>query len=319
MTRISEATLTTLQDGDLAPIARPLDNRALAADIGAAINTKISEAVLVATETVTGILKIARVEDVASGDDDTRAVTPAKLKTIAPQVADDALPLRSVDYSEVEATCKLFGENIATWSNPGGGNNNVTYQWGYNNAAGGGREAAGDGAFYLQMETNYRPSSVDLFEYHLNAYTAADAVICRPFSYIVAKDGSTGTAIYSCDDYYFNDLAGTQMMKLDANGYLNFYKNGIQIALNDVVALKQYNSSGVPKNIAYIDSYGNLILGDSGLTVFTAQVFQCNNDLVHYGTKVGFFSAGPQSKPTGVAVTASAIHAALVTLGLIAA
>ncbi|WP_432794462.1 hypothetical protein [Rhodococcus ruber] len=35
--------------------------------------------------------------------------------------------------------------------------------------------------------------------------------------------------------------------------------------------------------------------------------------------KVGFFNAAPVAKPTGVAVTAEAIHAALVTLGLIAA
>lgn len=35
--------------------------------------------------------------------------------------------------------------------------------------------------------------------------------------------------------------------------------------------------------------------------------------------KMGFFGQAPASKPTGVAVTAAAIHAALVTLGLIAA
>lgn len=35
--------------------------------------------------------------------------------------------------------------------------------------------------------------------------------------------------------------------------------------------------------------------------------------------RIGFFTAAPVAKPTGVAVTAEAIHAALVTLGLIAA
>lgn len=38
-----------------------------------------------------------------------------------------------------------------------------------------------------------------------------------------------------------------------------------------------------------------------------------------YGGKLGFFATAPQAKPTGVAITAAGIHAALVTLGLIAA
>jgi len=38
-----------------------------------------------------------------------------------------------------------------------------------------------------------------------------------------------------------------------------------------------------------------------------------------YGGLLGFFATAPQAKPTGVAVTAAGIHAALVTLGLIAA
>lgn len=38
----------------------------------------------------------------------------------------------------------------------------------------------------------------------------------------------------------------------------------------------------------------------------------------HDGSTVGFFGTTPQSKPTSVAVDASGIHAALVTLGLIA-
>jgi hypothetical protein len=35
-------------------------------------------------------------------------------------------------------------------------------------------------------------------------------------------------------------------------------------------------------------------------------------------TGVGFFGAAPTAKPTGVAVTAAGVHAALVSLGLIA-
>jgi len=40
---------------------------------------------------------------------------------------------------------------------------------------------------------------------------------------------------------------------------------------------------------------------------------------VTVGGNVGFYNNAPVAKPTGVAVTAAAIHAALVTLNLIAA
>ena len=43
-----------------------------------------------------------------------------------------------------------------------------------------------------------------------------------------------------------------------------------------------------------------------------------DKDLNHDGDKAGFFTTAPVSKPTGVAVTDVGIHAALVTLGLIA-
>lgn len=47
---------------------------------------------------------------------------------------------------------------------------------------------------------------------------------------------------------------------------------------------------------------------------FNSLVFQTTGD-----TKMGFFGAPPAAQPTGVAVDAAGIHAALVTLGLIAA
>jgi len=40
---------------------------------------------------------------------------------------------------------------------------------------------------------------------------------------------------------------------------------------------------------------------------------------VTVGGNVGFYNNAPVAKPTGVAVTAAAIHAALVTLNLISA
>jgi hypothetical protein len=43
-----------------------------------------------------------------------------------------------------------------------------------------------------------------------------------------------------------------------------------------------------------------------------------DKDLNHDGDKAGFFTTAPVSKPTGVAISSGGIHAALVTLGLIA-
>lgn len=79
----------------------------------------------------------------------------------------------------------------------------------------------------------------------------------------------------------------------------------------------------------YIDPAGHLypavdgahILGAPSLRpnrVYTLDM-QIDNALDHKGTLAGFYATAPVAKPTGVAVTASGIHAALVTLGLIAA
>jgi hypothetical protein len=51
--------------------------------------------------------------------------------------------------------------------------------------------------------------------------------------------------------------------------------------------------------------------------IFTQSVQVDNDGLTVATTKVGFYSTPPVVQPTGVAVTAAAIHAALVALGLI--
>ena len=53
--------------------------------------------------------------------------------------------------------------------------------------------------------------------------------------------------------------------------------------------------------------------------VKTALSLEIDGDLNHDGSNVGFYGTAPVAKQTGVAVTAAAIHAALVNLGLIAA
>jgi len=68
------------------------------------------------------------------------------------------------------------------------GRDNVTLNWGYNNAAGGGCEDNADCAFYTQLESFYTTGGVDYFEYHLNFYDINDANPFRPLQINVSRD-----------------------------------------------------------------------------------------------------------------------------------
>ena len=54
-------------------------------------------------------------------------------------------------------------------------------------------------------------------------------------------------------------------------------------------------------------------------TLESGETLTLGGDLDHDGTNVGFYGTAPIAKQTGVLVTAGAVHAALVNLGLIAA
>jgi hypothetical protein len=70
-------------------------------------------------------------------------------------------------------------------------------------------------------------------------------------------------------------------------------------------------TTGLGLNFFVNDSTNALALASTGAATFAGAVT--------IGGNVGFYNASPVAKPTGVAVTAAAIHAALVTLNLIAA
>jgi len=86
-------------------------------------------------------------------------------------------------------------------------------------------------------------------------------------------------------------------------------------AANPSISFSGYTSTG-------IYTAGNALRFTSNGTQFmlgTANDLQLLVDFVHTGAKIGFFSATAIVKPTGVAVSAAGIHAALVSLGLIGA
>lgn len=70
------------------------------------------------------------------------------------------------------------------------------------------------------------------------------------------------------------------------------------------------------KKLGWIQSTDNL---RSYVKHLMSGELEIDGDLNHDGSNVGFYGTAPIAKPTGVAVTAAGIHAALVSLGLIAA
>lgn len=219
---------------------------------------------------------------------------------------------RTIDYSAIDANSKNWNENLITAVNSGGGNNNNVWQFGYNNAPGGGLAVAGEAAFYIQMESNYNPAAtthVPTFEYHLNAFTSAGVAINRPFQYNVARDGTWTEVFYNADKYSFNTRTGAQIFILEP-GILNLSgATYIRSMVNNTAIIKQVNAlANQILNVIYIDGNDITKLDETG-----------GVSLAGTGKKVGFYGTAPIVKQTGVAVSDAAIHAALVNLGLISA
>lgn len=73
------------------------------------------------------------------------------------------------------------------------------------------------------------------------------------------------------------------------------------------------------RNLVLCEAGGNVMIGTATDGMTASGSLAVAEDLAHRGTKTGFYNTTPIVKQTGVAVTAGAIHAALVNLGLIAA
>ena len=69
----------------------------------------------------------------------------------------------------------------------------------------------------------------------------------------------------------------------------------------------------------HITTNGSVLIGTTTDGMTASGSLAIAQDLAHRGTKVGFYNTASIVKQTGVAVTAAAIHAALVNLGLISA
>lgn len=195
-----------------------------------------------------------------------------KLMTHTPLVAGN---FRVLNCTSIDVNCRNWNENIATWVNTGGGNNNNTWQWGYNNAFGGGREDVTEGAFYVQVESNFNPAAtphVPTFEYHLNAYTAAGVAIGRPFQYNVARAGDWIETSYRFNKIsWINHTDGLQSLILSP-GVLDLANSTyIRNDLNGVAFLKQLNNAAAFIDLLYLDA-GNVARLDGAVGGIRATV-----------------------------------------------
>jgi len=104
--------------------------------------------------------------------------------------------------------------------------------------------------------------------------------------------------------------ANTSLSNLTSTGETHFVKTTDNYS----------NFSGVFYQFYHATGTFNVLMPNinlAGTKVTIAAELKISGELNHDGSTVGFYGTTPISKPTSVAVTASGIHAALVSLGLI--
>jgi len=111
---------------------------------------------------------------------------------------------------------------------------------------------------------------------------------------------------------------GTFTTGLSTSGAMTFAAASGQVAgslaKNATYGLTAYGVAGSSNDLTLLNASGSVVMANPTGTVtatFAGAVTITGN--------VGFYGQAATAKPTGVAVTAAAIHAALVTLNLIAA
>jgi hypothetical protein len=160
----------------------------------------------------------------------------------------------------------------------------------------------------------------------------------------ILQDGTMcwgdGTAIP--DIYLYRTTGGKLILASVGTGYktLEIYTNAYGAVINagaDILYMQAAAGFRMAGDYSYFSIYNGAVIGvflSSFSLSYTVEGFGVGTstdgmtaggslaiaqDLAHRGTKIGFYNTGPITKPTGVAVSAAGIHAALVSLGLIAA
>jgi hypothetical protein len=134
-----------------------------------------------------------------------------------------------------------------------------------------------------------------------------------------------GTGIFASDGDVGSTTAGRAQLDMVANeGRLRtyrysgagslFYAGGLRSAVDKLVIEVATGAAAIGA-----EAMATKMTFDANVTVDAGAWLLVGGPLGHSGSHVGFYGTAPVTKPTGVAVTAAGVHAALVTLGLIAA
>lgn len=182
-------------------------------------------------------------------------------------------------------------------------------QFGWNVAETGGREVAGDVAWYAQFESDFLTAGTHYSEYHLNFRSADGLASKRPYSVLVNRASPyLPTHIFLGEVGFNASDSTTQLFKLNNNGILDVYNtNGglLRGLTNNVDWLYQLNAAGsnsIPlirvnaSDQVTIAPGGQEILfgGDAVANVITGVVFRFHADtsLTGNATQMNIITGG---------------------------
>lgn len=122
-----------------------------------------------------------------------------------------------LQYSPNISPSRVWNWNWNSVPNPGDPNrSDVTANFGYNNAPGGGCADQSDPCIYTQFEDYFAPDLNAYSEYHLNFFEAGNASSLRPFHYQINRSTGFTSASYTADAMgWLSRQNGYEAMLLD--------------------------------------------------------------------------------------------------------
>ena len=246
--------------------------------------------------------------------------------------APDPLTLFSLQPRDPDRAKFRLINHGASFTNDLGTAWDDVFTLGYNVAAGGSKEIAAEPSMVWQVETNYYSPGgkawVECFWQYSPPNEAFGAI--RPIAVNYDRNADTAASanavgmLLSAESFSFVTADGTKKlatigqngMELGAPKARN---NGLRLigasGFATYIALDHGTAAQVLVLAADSPTYGSLRVGGSPIAYFLSTA----GGGLQIAGRVGFYNKAPVAKPTGVAVTAAGIHAALVTLGLIGA
>lgn len=144
-----------------------------------------------------------------------------------------------------------------------------------------------------------------------------DATPQNPTLIISKSDLSTGVGGEAGDISLIN--AGIESLLIDTGGAVVLRQTGGSFRASNVSGPTILNEAATAINPTVVHNRSSSNSGVGGVAGATSLIAGGVERITVNATGIGFFATTPVARPTGVAVTDVAIHAALVALGLITA